>query len=193
MTRSSLRARLKGALFCFMSVLALSACATATPYQPLASASSRSEGGYSDAQLAPGRWQVTFAGNSLTSRETVEGYLLYRAAELTLEQGGKSFEIVRRDIEHEIRDEIVSDPYDRYDPWWGYPRWRPNWRYYGRPYGWQSWYPGSAPFFDTQRVERFEARTEILIHPDGKLADNTQIFDAAEVLGRLGSSIQRPK
>ncbi len=51
--------------------------------QPIASAS-RVEGGYTSAQLAPDRWQVTFSGNSLTSRETVEDYLLYRAAELTL-------------------------------------------------------------------------------------------------------------
>lgn len=181
----------RGALACAAAALALSACATPTPYQPIASAASRSEGGYSETRIAPGRWEVTFAGNSLTSRETVEGYLLYRSAELTLEQGGGWFEIVRRDLQHEVRDEIVPDP--GYDPWWGYPRWRPYWRYYGQPYGWRSWYPGSAPFFDVQRIERFEVRAEIVIHRGEKPAGDAGKFDAAEVVARLGPSIQRPK
>lgn len=173
------------------SVAVLAGCVTATPYQPVGAATSRAEGGYADERIAPGRWRVTFAGNSLTSRETVEGYLLYRAAELTLEQGGNWFEIVRRDLEHEVRDEIIRDP--GYDPWWGYPHWQPYWNYYGRPYGWRRWYPGMSPFFDTQRIERFEAGAEIVIHTDPKPAGNTDKFDAAEVIARLGPSIKRPE
>lgn len=177
-------------LTCLFGAFALSACATATPYQPIASAS-RAEGGYTSVQLAPDRWQVTFSGNSLTSRETVEGYLLYRAAELTLEQGGSWFEIARHDLEHEIRETIVPDP--GYDPWWGYPRWRPSWHYYGQPHGWRSWYPGAAPFFDTQRIERYEARAEIVIHHGPQPRTGDQLFDAAEVVDRLGPTIKRPK
>jgi len=60
----------------------LAGCETATPYQPLKPGSSA--GGYSETKLEGDRWRITFAGNSMTSRETVETYLLYRAAELTV-------------------------------------------------------------------------------------------------------------
>lgn len=169
-----------------LGTFALSACATTTPYQPIASALS-AEGGYVSTQIGFARWQVTFAGNSRTSRETVEGYLLYRAAELTIEQGGSWFEIAR----HDLDDTVVQDP--GYDPWWDYPRWRPSWHYYGRPYGWRSWHPGAAPFFDTQRIERYEARAEVVIHRDPKPWAGDQIFDAVEVIARLGSTIKRPE
>ena len=46
-------------------------------------------------QLAADRYIVRFHGNEFTSRERVETYLLYRAAELTLEQGFDGFTIVR--------------------------------------------------------------------------------------------------
>ena len=69
----------------------LAACATPTPYQPNARVQSlggmAASGGYSEVRLEPDRWRVNFAGNSMTSRETVEGYLLFHAAELTLQNG----------------------------------------------------------------------------------------------------------
>ena len=43
--------------------------------------------GYTDRQLSDNRWRVTFTGNSVTPRETVEDDLLLRAAEVTL--GGR--------------------------------------------------------------------------------------------------------
>ena len=55
----------------------------------------------SDHQPEPDRWRVTFAGNSLTSRETVEAYLLFRASELSVQNGYDWFEIVDR---HTNRD-----------------------------------------------------------------------------------------
>ena len=72
-----------GALF------GLAGCETATPYQPLNTAN-RDAGGYSDHQIEANRFQVSFSGNSVTSRETVERYLLYRSAELTLAAAGRS-------------------------------------------------------------------------------------------------------
>ena len=70
----------------------LGACATATPYQP-ATPNAR---GYSNQQIESNRWMVSFAGNSLTDRQTVETYLLYRAAELTSQNGYDYFRVVRR-------------------------------------------------------------------------------------------------
>jgi hypothetical protein len=76
----------------------LSACATPTPYAPAAPTRSATNG-YSEQRIEPARWRVNFSGNSLTSRETVETYLLYRAAELTLQQGHDWFSVVTRDTE----------------------------------------------------------------------------------------------
>ena len=60
---------------------ALAGCATTTAYQPRTANSAQ---GYADTRLEDNRFRVTFSGNTATSRETVETYLLYRAAALAL-------------------------------------------------------------------------------------------------------------
>ena len=174
----------------------LAACGTATPYQPNVAGQSPS-GGFSEIRLEPERFRVTFAGNSLTSRETVEGYLLYRAAELTTQQGYDWFEMVVRDTERKSRTHIDS----MYSPWWGpgygYWGWRPYWRYYGGGYGWRTWDPyWGDPFwgdrYDVHTIDKYEASAEILLHRGAKPADNPQAFDARAVMENLGPRIQRP-
>ena len=73
--------RLRPALI-VAAVLSLVACATATPYQPIGAGGA--SGGFSEQRIEANRYRVTFAGNSLTSRERVENYLLFRAAELPI-------------------------------------------------------------------------------------------------------------
>jgi hypothetical protein len=171
--------------------LALAGCASPTPYQPIRSASS-SQGGYSETQIDRDYWRVNFRGNTLTSRETVEGYLLYRAAELTLQQGNDWFEVYTRDVERTVREEPVRSGF--YDPWWGYSYWRPRWSYYYRPRGWRAWDPyWGDPFFDTREVERYEATAEIAMHDGPVPRDGRRVFDAREVIDRLGPRIQRPQ
>ena len=72
------------------SAAMLAACATSTPYQP----ASKPGGfdGFSQTLIENDRARVTFGGNSLTERETVENYLLYRAAEIAVERGKKDSE-----------------------------------------------------------------------------------------------------
>lgn len=177
--------------------LALGGCATSTPYQP-ASASNRVSGGYSEVRLAPDRYRVTFSGNTLTSRDKVEGYLLYRAAELTPQQGYDWFLIRDRETEHQVERRIAPDPL--YDPWYGssYLYWQPYWRYYGRPYGWRTWYPyWGDPFWasrvDTRTVERFEATAEIEMHRGLTPSVNDRAFDARDILRTLGPKVERPQ
>lgn len=174
----------------------LGACATATPYQPNVPGQAVS-GGFTDAALAPDRYRVTFSGNSLTSRETVEGYLLYRAAELTLQQGYDSFSIVDREVSRDRRTYVEPDPF--YRPWYGpgFSYWRPSWRYYGRGYGWRGWDPfWGDPFWadrvDVRTVDRFEATAEIVMRKGPKSADDPRAFDAQAVVTDLGPRIQRP-
>ena len=179
------RARLLAPL---AALAALAACATATPYQPLRGSS----GGYSSQQIEANRHRVTFVGNQYTSRERVENYLLFRAAELTLQNGFDSFTIVRRDTERDL--DVRTSPgipsYGRY----GY--WRPYWRYYGR-FGWRSYDPWFGdPFFDrtvdVDLIERYEATAEILM-TRGTRPNDPMSFDARQVIANLGPTIQLPR
>ena len=77
--------------------LLLAACAgKPTPYQP-----AQGGFGYSEQQTEENRYRVSFAGNSATSRQTVEDYLLYRAAELTVQTGHDWFQVVDRNTVQE--------------------------------------------------------------------------------------------
>ena len=70
-------------------------CTTSpTPYGPAADGY-----GYSEQQIERNRYRVSFSGNSATSRDTVENYLLYRAAQLTLENGYDHFTMANQGLE----------------------------------------------------------------------------------------------
>ena len=174
--------------------LGLAACETATPYQPLA-ASNATTGGFSDQKLENDRVRVTFKGNSLTSRETVETYLLYRSAELTVQQGYDWFEMADRHTDRDRRTYYDPDPfYGRPGYAWGY--WRPTWRYHGGGFGWRAWDPfWGDPFWnDTYTtVDRFEAGAEIILHHGPKPEGEARAFDAHEVTANLGPKIVRPE
>ena len=175
----------------------LAACATPTPYQPNLPGQSTS-GGFSEMRVETNRFRVNFAGNSLTSRETVEGYLLFRAAELTVQQGYDHFSIVDRETNRDRRTYVEPDPF--YRPWYGpsYNSWRPAWRYYGGGYGWRNWSPYYGdPFWasrvDVRTVERFEASAEILMGKGAKPVDDMRAFDARQVIDNLRPRIQYPQ
>ena len=77
--------------------LLLAGCASApTPYQ-----AAQGGFGYSEQQIEENRYRVSFAGNSATTRQTVEDYLLYRAAELTVQTGHDWFQVVDRNTAQE--------------------------------------------------------------------------------------------
>ena len=67
--------------------VALTACATPYVQQGLI-------GGFDAKDLGQDVYRVRFAGNSYTSRETVQTYWLYRSAELAVENGFTGFEIL---------------------------------------------------------------------------------------------------
>ncbi|HRD45625.1 MAG TPA: hypothetical protein PLF78_03985 [Caulobacter sp.] len=171
----------------------LTACATATPYQPNVPGQSVS-GGFSESRLETNRFRVSFAGNSLTSRETVERYLLYRAAEVTVGEGYDWFTLVERDTDRKARTYV--DP-PSYGPYGAYGWWRPSWRYYGPTWGWRRWDPWYGdPFWadrmDVRTIEKFEATAEIVLGRGAKPADDPRAFDAHDVMANLGPTIQRP-
>jgi hypothetical protein len=170
--------------------LGLSACETATPYQPLQHGTKVS-GGFSDQKLDADHFRVMFKGNTDTPRATVESYLLYRAAEITIAQGYDWFETVDRHTDRE--KETWVDPL--YGPGyrWGY--FRPYWNFYGPGYGWRGWGPWGGPWgaYDIQTVQKFQAAADIALFHGPKPPGDARALDAREVLANLGPKIQRPK
>ncbi|WP_395646572.1 CC0125/CC1285 family lipoprotein [Terricaulis sp.] len=160
-----------------VAALGLAACATSTPYQP----ASDGRYGFEEQQIEANRVRITFRGNSITDRETVESYLLYRAAEVTLEHGKDYFVLVTRDTEEHSRLEGTSFP-DRPFRYWGY---RPG-------FGWSRFYD---PFWNEperyREVTRYEAIAEIAMFNGQKPADNADAYDAREVQANLQSRIVR--
>ncbi len=184
------------------ALMLLGACTTATPYQ----AADSSDRGYTDTQVENNRWMVSFSGNSLTDRQTVETYLLYRAAELTSQQGFQHFRVVKRETEGESRflstgyshSPYYSGFYPRY-AFYGYGGHRLRSHHFGR--GFHSGYRSSFhdPYgygfgaSDYREVVRYEATAEIILGRGPKPADDPAFFDAEDVLINLSGKIQRPE
>ena len=182
------------------STLMVAGCATETTYRP-ATGQGFSRTGFSERQIEPGRFLVSFAGNSVTSRDTVERYLLFRAAELTLQQGNDYFLMANRDTD------LQSRTYSTPGPGWGYGGfggyWGPSWNFYGRGYGWRRFggglgYGGWGGFggfgndFDVRTIDRYEATAEIVMRRGPIPRDNLRAFNARAVVDSIGPSVVLP-
>jgi hypothetical protein len=177
-------------------LLATTACSLSTPFQPL-STRSPVTGGYTDQRLGPDKHRVDFFGNTLTSRERVETYLLFRAAQLTVEQNGDWFVVVDHEMDHKI--EIIVRPDPSYRPAFSavYGEWRPYWRYEGSS-GWQDWDPYHGEPFWADRIaprliESFHATAEIRIGRGPVPTGEDKAMIAREVIARLGSDVRYPE
>lgn len=166
--------------------LALVACATAAPYR---AAENKNATGYSDQQIEGNRYRVTFAGNSITSVQQVENYLLYRAAELTTQQGYDYFVIASRETESKDRFvDMGAGPMAARGRYWGF-----GWQYYSPVAGWGF---GYDPFFDDvdlRQITKYKATAEIVMGRGAKPADNEHAYDARQVMANLGNTIKRPQ
>jgi hypothetical protein len=188
-----------------VATLLTAGCATETSYRP-ATGQGFARTGYSDRQIEANRFMVSFSGNSYTSRDTVERYLLYRAAELTVQQGFDNFVMAERQTDK--RQRTYTTPGIGYGGYgggfgggfgFGYGGWGPSWRYGGRGFGgWRSWDPfWGDPFFDrsidVQTIDKFEANAEIILGHGPKPRDNVRAFDARDVIKNLGPTIVMPE
>lgn len=198
-----------------VSALTLVACATATPYQAASEAGGYD--GFSQQMIENDRARVTFGGNSLTKRDTVENYLLYRSAELAVERGFETFTLQERDLEADTKTR-VTPTIGRgfgFDPYFGYSFFRPS-------FGWSRGYPYSRfagfnrsrgrgfrsgfgrsgfggsfndPFFndiDVQEITKYRATAEVKFGRNTS-SEDPRTFNAQEVLKNLSSTITYPE
>jgi hypothetical protein len=179
--------------FCaFTAPLALlvTSCASPTPYRPVTIGENQT--GFSDYRIEQNRYRVSFSGNSYTSRDTVERYLLYRAAELTLEQGYDWFYMAERTTDRFTRTRI-----DRPFTSGAYGYWGPYWNYRSRRNGWRSWDPYSGdPFWDrdidVRSIDNYEATAEIVLGRGRDTGNDRRTFNARDVIDNLRGSIRLP-
>ena len=191
------------------SALTLAACATATPYQPASQPGGYD--GFSQQMIENDRARITFGGNSLTNRETVENYLLYRSAEVAIERGFETFTLQERDVEAKTRTRItpgVGRGFG-YDPYFGYSFYRPRFGW-SRPYAY-SRFGGFRtargfgrrgffnayhdPFFDdfdVREITKYRATAEVKFGR-GYGAEDARTFNAREVIQNLGPTISLPE
>lgn len=160
-------------------VMGLAACVTPTPYQP-----APPDGfGYSEVRLDQNKYRVSFRGNALTKRETVEDYLLYRAAELTMQNGFTHFLIIGRDTEAKTSYRYWIDSYGGR-----------GWFYHGFP-GWRRdpFYDPFGPSYDVQPVTTYTATAEIILVKSAVQDGEARAFDAQQVLAAVGPRVVRPE
>lgn len=170
---------------------AVGGCKTATPYQPRVAGAR--VGGYSEERLGPDRWRVRFSGNTATSRERVERYLLYRAAELTLQQGADWFEETGASTEARTRYYLHDRPAagDGVRSEYG---WRPQWSDHGPLAGWRFWRREDRRPADSDNAfttQRYVATAEIVVGR-GPQPLGRRVLDAHRLTAELGPGIERP-
>lgn len=153
----------------FLLACALAGCATATPYQPM-----KKGAGYADQQLESNRYRVSFAGNSSTPRETVENYVLYRAAELTLDNGYDYFVLSSTSTEREP-DRAGGITFG----------------IGGFGFGSRSGVGIGVGTSTDRRTKEYQGQADALLMRGKKPADNPSAYDAREVKANLESGIVR--
>ena len=194
------------------SALVLAACASVTPFQPASQPGGFD--GYSQTMLENDRARVTFGGNSLTDRQTVENYLLFRTAQIAQERGFDHFILQERDTEEKTRVSVTPglrsgfyDPYFGYSfyrPRYGWSRFHPYSRFYGARgfgrrgfgrFGYSYYDPFYDPFFadyDVREINKYRATAEAKFGR-GPAPEAANAFDAREVLENLGPTIRFPE
>lgn len=151
----------------------LAGCVTPASYGPKTADTST---GYTDERLAQNRYRVTYTGNSATPRDTVEDYLLYRAAQVTLDAGYTAFEF-------DARDTKAKTTY--FSTFQGFPGWYD-------PFG---WYWHNWPYdedIQARPITRYEAYAEIIMLTPDQAKATPRSLDAHDVENRLGPRVLPP-
>jgi hypothetical protein len=158
------RTRVGAAIAVLASFVALAGCETQAPFQPREGHSS----GYTDERLATNRYRVTFLGNTVTGRETVENYLLLRAAQVTLQSGYRWFVFDTRDTE--AKTSYHTDFVD-------WPEFGFHHRFGGY---WHDW-----DYADSYPSTRYNAYAEIVMLSSEQARGEPRALDANDIVARL--------
>lgn len=155
-----------------LSLLALAGCTAPTPYTAAADGGF----GYSETRLEANRYRVTFTGNFDTPRETVQNYLLYRAAELTVENEGDFFVIADQSLERSTRYIGTASP-----------------RFGAFGYRHGTYFGTGFSTVDARPIDEYAAFADILIEQGERPPATANAYDARQILASLGPNVVRPE
>ena len=158
--------------------LALVACESLSIYKP---AKSVGDTGFSEQKLTDDQYRVTFQGNANTSRSRVEDYLLFRAAELTLENDFNYFVVNEHNTDVD-KDYLIryTNSYGLYDHYHGPIEFR--FPYYAYGYKWGYPMQGSV-----REINRYSAIAYIKMYSGAPETDaDTLVFNAENVMENFG-------
>ena len=175
-------ARLAGAT----ALAALAAGCGPTPYGPAASLGGA---GYETTQLTQNRYLVSFEGNAATSRQRVETYMLFRAAEVAAQTGHPYFAIVRQDTERDVDVNVFHASPGLYGHG---PRRGRGFGIrggFGFPYYSSVGY-GLGPTVTTTDSYEAYATVEMLNAPP---SGRTDVFETQDVISTLTPQVRRPE
>jgi hypothetical protein len=152
-------------------LLTLAGCAAKpTPYQPATDSY-----GFSQQQIEGNRYRVTFAGNGATSLDTVRSYMLYRAAEVTVESGHDYFVVVDQNTQSTTTYRGTGSS----------------------PFGFGTGFRGDGGFgvgfssFSAYPDDSYTAWGDIVVGNGPKPAGDLNAYDARDVLAQLDSAVVR--
>lgn len=150
----------------------LGACAKPAYYQPM-----KNEVGYGQQKLENDRYRVWFSGNSLTPRETVENYVLYRAAELTLADGFDYFVLARSDTDGDRQRSSGGTV---------------SFGFGGFGWGSHGGYGIGVSTPPADRDPRYYGQLDVTLRKGKKPANDANAYDARALKDNLEPSIVRP-
>lgn len=166
----------------FAAAAMLAACASQPDYRPASAAGGE---GYSSQQIESNRYRVSYTGDEHQSAQTVRDYALLRAAELTMEEGGDWFEVLRSETagDTETRTRFENRGFET----------RTAYRTDCGLLGCTTRAEPVTTFGGTDRVEEtqtvFDHSMEIVIHEGEKPAGNPAAYHAAETAANLRASL----
>ncbi|MES0873816.1 CC0125/CC1285 family lipoprotein [Sinimarinibacterium thermocellulolyticum] len=163
-------------VFLLCAALGAACAGRATPYQPVTNGY-----GYSEQRLEQDRYRVSFFGNARTDAETVTNYVLYRAAEITLDQGYDYFVVIDRSTQGQ-------------QPAGGGPSVGVGlgaFRFGGS--GGFGISIGTTTSVGGGGGDAYRGTADILLRKGDKPADDVQAFDARAVKANLQDRIVRPR
>jgi hypothetical protein len=152
-------------------LLGLAGCAAnPTPYQPATNGY-----GFTQQQIEGNRYRVTFAGNGDTSLDTVRNYMLYRAAEVTVESGHDYFVVVDQNTQSSTSYRGTGSS----------------------PFGFGTGFRSGGGVgvglstFSAIPNDSFTSWADIVVGDGPKPAGDLNAYDAQDVLSRLDSAVVR--
>ncbi len=160
-------------IFCLL-VSMLSGCAANLPaYRPYSDGA-----GYQEKRIEKNRYAISFVGIRSMTAETAENYLIYRAAEVSTNDGYDYFILHDKNTKQNSRYRYFPSSYGRYGYYnrWGYGYgYGSHFNYYNDyccPYSW------------------YEVSAEVLMYEGLKPEGDLNAYDSEQVLEYMGPSIR---